>query len=116
MSSSAARGPMDVGFFQGLNELDRELRETFARSVRGHITEAYTRGYHAGFKAAQPRVETNEVIYDLIVNASVEEIGAFISARDDVRAMVSGESPPSSVADTIPLPSSTTAPPSKGVA
>lgn len=49
----------------------------------------------------------------LLEHLSLEEVAALINARDDVREMVAAESeaPVSSVADTIPLPSSTTAPP-----
>lgn len=50
----------------------------------------------------------------LLMHAPLADVLAFVNARDEVRAMVSAvvDEPPSSYADTVPLPNSTTAPPS----
>lgn len=58
-------------------------------------------------------MKTDSVIYDLLQHCSLADVLAFVNARDDVREMFpEGDPPPSSYADTIPLPNSTTAPPS----
>jgi hypothetical protein len=101
----------DVAFFQGLNTLDRDLRDAFTKSVRGHVVEAYTRGFRAGFDAAKPPIQANDPTYDLIQHASLDDVAAFIEARDAVREIPSSAPAPDSFADTIPLPASTTAPP-----
>lgn len=56
-------------------------------------------------------MRSDRVIYDLIQNASVDDVLAFVNARDDVREMVAGDAAPDSYADTIPVPNATTAPP-----
>lgn len=58
-------------------------------------------------------MKSDRVVYDLLQHAPLEEVLAFVNARDDVRAMAADEPPPASYADTIPCPTTTTRPPSR---